>query len=61
VEPGSAPLEDSLGFCLVAGEVVEDHHVARLQRRDEPSLDIDVEDLAVSPKVQSGHRKAVLR
>ena len=47
-EPGAALLEDSLGLCaLVAGEVVEDHHVARLQRWGELGLDIGVEDLAV--------------
>ena len=32
-EPGSALLEDRLGLCaLVAGQVVEDHHVAGLPR-----------------------------
>ena len=44
-EPGAALLEDRLGlFALVAGEVVEDDHVARLQRRRELGLDIGVED-----------------
>jgi len=47
-EPGTPLLEDRLGFCtLVAGQVVEDHHVARLQGRCQLGLDVGVEDLAV--------------
>src|SRR5262245_33666367 len=47
-EPSFALLEDNLGLCaLVAGEVVQDHHVAGLQRSGELSLDIGVEDLPV--------------
>ena len=56
-EPSSALLEDSLGLCaLVAGEVVEDHHVALLQRRGELGLDIGVEDLAVHGLVDHPRR-----
>src|SRR5689334_14478872 len=47
-EPGSPLLEKSLGLCaLVAGKVIQDHHVAWLQGRGELCLDIGVEDLAV--------------
>ena len=47
-EPRPALLEDRCGFlALVAGEVVEDDHVAGLQRRRELGLDIGLEDLAV--------------
>jgi hypothetical protein len=44
-ELGSTLLEDSLGlYALVAGKVVEDHHVALLRRRGELGLEIGVED-----------------
>jgi hypothetical protein len=47
-EPGPALLEDGLGLrALVAGQVVEDHHVARLQARCQLGLDVDVEGLSV--------------
>jgi hypothetical protein len=47
-ELGSTLLEDSLGlYALVAGKVVEDHHVALLRRRGELGLEIGVEDLAI--------------
>ena len=56
-EPGATLLEDRLGLCaLVAGEVVEDHHVALLQRRGELGLDIGVEDLAVHGLVDHPRR-----
>jgi hypothetical protein len=39
--------EHGLGLCtLVAGQVVEDHHVTLLQGRGELGLDVDVEGLA---------------
>ena len=47
-EPGAPLPEDSLGLCaLVAGQVIEDHHIALLERRRELGLDIGVEGLAV--------------
>jgi hypothetical protein len=42
-ELGSTLLEDSLGlYALVAGKVVEDHHVALLRRRGELGLEIEI-------------------
>src|SRR3546814_11059232 len=45
-EPGASLLEDRLGFfALVARQVVEDHDVARIERRRELGFDVDFEDL----------------
>lgn len=47
-DPRPAFLEDCGGhFASVAGEVVENDHVAELERRRELGLDISLEDLAV--------------
>src|ERR1700704_5915326 len=56
-EPSSTLLQGSLGFCaLVAGEAVQDHHVARLQRWGELGLDVGVEDLTVHGLVDHPRR-----
>ena len=55
--PGAALLEDGLGLCaLAAGEVVEDHHVARLQCWGELGFDVGVEDLAVQALIDDPRR-----
>ncbi len=47
-EPRAALFEDGLGFfAFVAGEVVEDHHVAALKRWSQLGLNIFLEDFAV--------------
>ena len=47
-EPGSALLQDRLcPFALVAGEIVQNDNVARLQGGSELGLDIDLKDRAV--------------
>src|SRR3546814_13526251 len=51
-EPGVASFEDLIGlFAVIAGQVVEDHDVARIQRRRELGFDVDSKDLF-------GHRPA---
>src|SRR3546814_16133278 len=45
-EPGVASFEDLIGlFAVIAGQVVEDHDVARIQRRRELGFDVDSKDL----------------
>ena len=63
-EPSSTLLKERLGFCaFVAGEVVQDHNVARMQCWGELGLDVGVEDLtvALSRCGAKNARKPVLR
>jgi hypothetical protein len=56
-KPGAPLPEDGLGFgALVAGEVVEDHHVALAQGGSELGLDIGVEGLAVDRMIDHPRR-----
>ena len=61
-EPGAAFLEDGFGLlAFVAGEVVEDDHVARPQGRRELGFDIGLEDAArfIAPVDDPGGGQAV--
>ena len=59
-EAGS-DIPDRLPHCLslVGAEIVEDHDVARLERRDEELFDIGVEALAVDGPVEQAGRFGV--
>lgn len=51
-EPGSSFLEDGFGpFAFVRGKIVEDDHIARLQRRGELGFDIDFEGAPVHRRI----------
>jgi len=56
-EPSAAFFEDGFGFvAFMAGQVVEDHNVAWLERWRELGLDIDLEDVAVHRAVNDPRR-----
>ena len=56
-EPGSTFFQNGGGFlALVAGEIVENDHVAWLQRRGELSLNVGLEDHAVHRLVDDPRR-----
>ena len=56
-EPGAALLQDRLSFAaLVAGEVIENDNIARLQCGSELGLDIGVEDHPVHGFVDNPRR-----